>query len=214
MKAVPPQLDRRPQRQLTVKRRAFTLIEMIVVISIVGVLIALLLPALALARREARSVACQSNLRSMYQGFKRYQDSSDGRLPLTESPFRIDHDLLSPVKEIAAHLDVQMPGRDSYGDLRSSAPWRCPSDRSEADKWGWSYDYWPAPLFSYYRLDGNPAGKVTAIYEADSSLPLIVDAFPGHAPESTVKPQQSNGHARFMLRYDGRIEKLAEFTDR
>jgi prepilin-type processing-associated H-X9-DG protein/prepilin-type N-terminal cleavage/methylation domain-containing protein len=49
------------------RRRAFSLIELIVVIGVIAVLIALLLPALINARNAAKSLACQSNLRQIFQ---------------------------------------------------------------------------------------------------------------------------------------------------
>lgn len=61
-------------------RRAFTLIELLVVISVIALLMALLVPALSRARRQARTVVCQSNLRQWAMTLATYTQAHEGRL--------------------------------------------------------------------------------------------------------------------------------------
>ena len=62
------------------KSRAFTLVELLVVIAIIGILVALLLPAVQAAREAARRAKCVNNLKNIAIGLQNYA-SARGKLP-------------------------------------------------------------------------------------------------------------------------------------
>lgn len=101
---------------MTVKaqtKHAFTLIELLVVISIVSILIAILLPALANARKSAWTTQCLSNLRMFSLVLVQYAGDSDEMYPASD------------VKQYPVHRTLKSHG---YLTGNENKIWGCPAD--------------------------------------------------------------------------------------
>jgi prepilin-type N-terminal cleavage/methylation domain-containing protein/prepilin-type processing-associated H-X9-DG protein len=62
------------------KNKGFTLVELLVVISIIALLMAVLLPALAKARTQAKRISCLSGLRQLVTAWMAYAENNDGKI--------------------------------------------------------------------------------------------------------------------------------------
>jgi prepilin-type N-terminal cleavage/methylation domain-containing protein len=69
-------------KKLRQQIRAFTLIELLVVIAIIAILAAMLLPALAAAKKKAQKINCTSQLKQVGLAFKQWALDNDDRFPM------------------------------------------------------------------------------------------------------------------------------------
>ncbi|MAT70449.1 MAG: hypothetical protein CMJ58_13100 [Planctomycetaceae bacterium] len=143
------------------RRRAFTLVELLVVIAIIGVLVALLLPAVQAAREAARRMQCQNSLHNLALAVLNYE-SARGALPQSsdgevEDEVRVNlysGSQLSWIVRVMPHMELQAlydqfdfkqtfnefvstaPATDSPAEAAQPASLLCPSDDAQGRLYG------------------------------------------------------------------------------
>lgn len=154
---------------------AFTLLELLIVIAIIGVLAGLLLPAASQAKRKAKSAACRANLHQLGLAVRTYADDNEGLLPVIDPAGTAPRSAIRAV--ISAHLGT------------NDAVFRCGEDSAGIFlKQGSSYDWNPA--FSGKLLDRRT--YTLASQEDFTEKPLLSDHEPWHGYKNGVF---MDGHA-------------------
>jgi prepilin-type N-terminal cleavage/methylation domain-containing protein/prepilin-type processing-associated H-X9-DG protein len=113
------------------KRQAFTLIELLVVIAVIALLMAMLMPALNLAREQGRKMKCAGNLRSLALANSVYVNNNDDWTVPCRFTVKGNTTLWTSNRNFRAYIgyDETQPGLST---VQTPKKYKCPSDRQKA----------------------------------------------------------------------------------
>jgi prepilin-type N-terminal cleavage/methylation domain-containing protein/prepilin-type processing-associated H-X9-DG protein len=205
-------------RKSAARNTGFTLIELLVVIAIIAILAAMLLPALAKAKRKAQGISCVSNLKQVGLIMAMYVGDSQETFPFSGNGW-----WGMPLVDL---LKLQ----NNYVSTNNRAFFRCPADKFEK---GWNFDLaannsgsgggyttndipFPSTYCYYYAFYGakhkvsevkSPVNKAIEVCMASFSSTVTFNT------DYTGKPQMDSAHGKGMnlLFVDGHTQ-FALFT--
>ena len=155
--------------------KAFTLVELLVVIAIIGILIALLLPAVQAAREAARRMQCSNNLKQLSLAMLNYEQQNN-RLPVFSNNF-------TPQVFMLPFLEQQA----LYEAYNFDEPWDSPANQQIASTVVPVYNCpsttMPGPQTSYVMLvgpntisDGASCTSIADITDGSSNTAMVIEA--------------------------------------
>lgn len=175
-------------------KRAFTLVELLVVLAIIAVLAALLLPVLARARESARATACLSNLHQIGIALQIYVQENNNKLPVMR-------DAPTDPAEAATNTFPTI-NKVLLAQLGNTNVLRCPSDFQQLfETTGSSYS-WNS------LLNGEDADHLVifGLHFNPHEIPVVFDKADFHkarGPAKAVNYLYADGHIKNLLAIEG-----------
>lgn len=134
-------------------KRAFTLVELLVVIAVIGILAGLLLPALSTAKGNARKTTCANNLKQIDTAIRLYADDCSDSLPVLPDPNPFPNGVGAYYKQlIKGYLGLTGPASPT------EKVFICPSDQVISTQIGHAYTSY---TFNGYEVGPGALPRIT-----------------------------------------------------
>jgi prepilin-type N-terminal cleavage/methylation domain-containing protein/prepilin-type processing-associated H-X9-DG protein len=204
------------------RRRAFTLVELLVVIGIIAILISILLPVLGQARERARRVACLSNMRQLAVAWTMYSNANKGLIPSADTN--------GAGWAANGNADTDIRRGSLYQWVPNPETYRCPNDHNSVNARSYSVNDCVSPTGTLIYPTGvrrigqirRAAEVFVFIEEFDPRgfnlnsfyLPLTGDSwvdYPAAWHNRGVNLSFADGHAQYLKFVDKRTWEIRDF---
>ena len=209
--------------------RAFTLVELLVVIGIIAVLLALLMPALGAARSQANTIKCASNLHAIGRAMQQYANDFKGKIPRGyhyDNWYRSGHILWAEALSRYVNHPVEVadlsPARDPVMAklFRQIDVYQCPSFPDDEQPLDYVSNSWTGggdtDDAAIVVTKVPRSSEIIFLTEASATRPTEVFIYhdvwdPSHLPTTGPTgyyPQTTTARVLFDQRHRGRINLL------
>lgn len=199
------------------RRGGLTVIELLIVFSIVGVLLAMLLPAVNAAREAARKTSCMNNLRNVGLALHQYE-AIHKRWPMNSIPWTIAIGVYAEQESLANRWDASYDAYDSTANRALAKHvwplYMCPSGRlvhQQGDAWGICY-YSINPEFVQLKKGIVLDGLSNTVFTSENSSSFALAWADG--PSLVVEAADSDHVDQFNVLFgDGRVRTMNKAID-